>query len=42
LAAAGDNGRRFCHHCCRQTSPISIKQEVDGNKLIYTLIYLIY
>jgi hypothetical protein len=25
LAAADDNGRRFGHHCCRWTSPNSIK-----------------
>jgi hypothetical protein len=39
LTAAGDNGRRFGHNCCRQTSPNLIKQEASINKLISTLIY---
>ena len=42
LAAAGDNGRRFGHHCHRWTSPNSIKQEASINKLISTLIQGIY
>ena len=42
LAAAGNNGRRFGHHCRWRTSPNSIKQEASINKLISTLIYGIY
>ena len=42
LAVANDNGCRFGHHCCRWTSPNSIKQEAIINKLISTLIYWIY
>ena len=37
FATAGDNGCRFGHHCRRQTSPNSIKQEASLNKLISTL-----
>ena len=38
LAAADDKGRRFSHHCCRQTSHYSINIEVSRNKLISTFI----
>ena len=31
LAAADGNGRRFGHHCCRQTSQIREHAEVDRN-----------
>jgi hypothetical protein len=38
LAAANDDGCRFGHHYCRQTSPNSIKHKVDKNILISTFI----
>ncbi len=37
-AAAVDDGCRFGHHCCRQTSPNSIKHKFCKNILISTLI----
>ncbi len=37
-AAAANDGCRFVHHCCRRTSPNSIKHKVDENILISTLI----
>ena len=39
LAAADDKGCRFGHHCCRRTSPNSIKHKVDKHILISTLFY---
>ncbi len=42
LAAANDDGCRFGHHCCRRTSPNSIKHKVNKNILISTFIYWFY
>ncbi len=41
-AAADNDGCRFGHHCCQQTSPNSIKHKVNKNILISTLIYWFY
>ena len=41
-ASDDDDGCHFGHHCCRQTSPNSIKHKVDKNILISTLVYWFY
>ncbi len=41
-ASANNNECHFGHHCCRHTSPNSIKHKVDKNILISALIYWFY